>query len=1436
MRGIKKEKTPFVRVKSEKQETDLMVSNVDLLKQIAENTNKGNQLLSQLRTFFKKSDKKDLKVDKPFQYANKKLGLSVKKNKLEDNVVSIADNIQEIADFINELKGKDISRKDITSFTKISRKNESNNVTSLTKVNRKVGGDSLKNIELYTFKILTHLEKDSDKKSKKDGKAESKEIKITGLAKATQQFESIGNSIDKKAIRGLKTFQRQIEQMTEPKFIKNVTGLNAVLHNFSGKIAEISRQMSNAVISLKEFIRLIGLTAVSLMAPALEKGTKRFVDMFANVNSKIQENKKVTGPGITWKEMLVGLAIGLTAVVGSLLLVKFVSWKDVMKMLGFLAGLFGILSLFNISRRGIGHKNVVKNINRSRTGGTSIKGDNMLTAFAFGLAVLVIGLAAIREIDWKGPLIMVGFITALYAAIIIGNKLSGGVGPNKGMFGTALGVSLLVLAADAANEVFQKHELFDAFGFKIYGSPGTLGIITMVLALGLAARIGGGGGLRGMLGLSLAVGLLILCADAAGEVFVKTEERKILGVNWLGTVGTLGIIAFTYAMAGAIRYATGGKNPIGKYTVVYFVGSILAILYTVKRATKLVDKYGFNTVLGGAGVISGFTWIMSKVLADINIRMKGINKKGFLEKIGTMSLAILMLAGVVSLVMFVISKIDVSWNKLAQFGALSILMVGIFIGMNEYITRAKMTPAKVRNTRNTLLNIAGSFVALSIPMLILSEVDVSWKTMAQLGLSIIVLAGVAAAVGALDDIVTRGTKTMLKIAGSFAIMSISMRILSGVNVEWKTIGQMGAALLGLGLIAAALGIPVVAGLVGLGAGVLMALSASLLLVSLAMKKISESNISLKKVTNFVQSLKKLLQHIALITPAALVAMVGVVPISGVALASIAVAESLDKINKLTIDRKKITTFAESMKSLVKGINEVGLLDAIEAGKKSKEITKVAETSSKLGDSFKTIQEVNLQENTMPVFTKSIVELVDTFRTVKLDGIESQTQMISPVITAAKDYALALQSLQDVKIDETQTQAFCDSLGTFISTFSDELQITVGKMSQMEPGLEALSKIVSLPKQLAEGISSIANMNYIEYENKNGQLIEKDKRKLTDTEITKATTNFGTMLAALIEPINKLGSAKKGDIITIGKSSFTVAKKKQQENATELLKSIGESYQPFFDVTQSILDKAEILSDNTKSQNIIDNFGNLIGSLMTISDKLKKYQILEVEQTQRLKSFGEFSAAIKLNTAFEKDVTSYNRNSYNFFDNIVKIMERMESSTISAKSPKLDVINTFAEKLNNLKWDTINNGMTKVNKNVESIVKNINSLQLEKVIKFNDTLKYLSQNKTSDGIAECIAKIDELIGTIATYQEQEQNYKQAQITAEEESKALQKTIAAGAGKTIDSATLLAVLKTFANELQGLDVNAEIRNHEGAPIPVKVTEDWTNDTPNKFKSSN
>lgn len=1572
MRGIKKEKTPYVRVEKDKKDkklTDLSISNVDLLKQIAENTDKGNELLSQLGNIknSKKEKRDSLKLQKPIEYRNKKVDLSVKKSKIDDIAVSIADNVQLITDYVTsenrlndlsdekteppvitstdknigkslvksekkekpskldkvglskksriesvltnisdsisqiveilseKLTAKEAKGKDITSLSKISRKNESGGTTSLTKVSRKVGGDSLKNIELYTFKILKHLEKGISKTSKKEKKAESQEIKITGLAKASKEFESIGSNIDKKALRGMKSFQRQIEQMTKPRFVKNIKGLNAVMHEFSTKINEIARQMSSCVVSLKDFIRLIGLAAISMVAPALEKGTKKFVDMFSNVNSKLAESKKSTG-GATWKEMLVGLGIGITAVVGALLLVKFVDWNDIMKMLGFLAGLFGILSLFNLSRRGIAKKNVVKNIHRQIGGGTSIKGDNMLTAFAFGLAVLVIGLSAITEINWKGPLIMLGFITALYAAIIIGNKLSGGIGPNKGMFGTAAGIALLVLAAAAADEVFTKHLILDAFGLKLYGSPGTLGIIFFVLALGVGARIAGGGGFKGMLGFAIAIGILILCAEAAGEVFLKTEEKKIMGINWLGTVGTLGIIMFTYAMAGAIRYATGGKQKIGKYSVLYFVGAILSILFTIWAVTKLVEKYGFTTVMGGVLIVAGFTYGMSLIIRNINNQMKGIKKKQFLEKIGTMTIAMLMLAGSAVLVMWAISEINITWDRVLQFGLMILLMVGIFIAVNEYIDKRKMTPAKVEKVRNTLfqialsfavlsaplyiisliditweqiakfgvavigmvaifigmneylerskvsdkkinktiftlLKLAGAFVALSIPMVILSGVDVSWKTMAQIGAAVLGLGLVAVALGALESLVKKGTIMLMLLGVSFGIFSLSMMVLSGVDVSWETLAQMGVAILGLGLIAAALGIPVVAAFVGLGSAVLIVLGGALLVISFALSKISEYNISIKKVANFSASLGILVGAMALITPLAIIASLAVPPLAVISLAAIGISRALYSINKLDFKPKKMQDFVKAMQSLVKGITDVKIKHILEASVKAPMLTIIGLGAKSIATALWWVQNTGLKSGSISTFNESITSVVETFRNIKTDGIKEKVDSLQPVMAAAKDYAIAIQSLQDMTIDEAQTQAFCNSLSTFISAFDDEIQATVGKMDQMKPGLEALEKIVNLPKQLSEGITSIANMNFVEYENKNGQLVEKSKRKLTETEMVQAASNFGTMLSMLIDPIQKLGSAKTGDIVSLGNVSFKIADPLEQKAAYELIKAAGEAYQPFFDVTEAILDKAEVLCDNEKSQNIMNNFSNLIATLMTTSDKLKGYEMLTTDQTNRVKGFSDFASTIKLNTAFDKDLTKYNKNTYSFFDNVTKIMERMENSSVKSNSPKLDVINTFAEKINNMKWNTINDGLAKVNKNVEGIVKNINGLNLEKVVKLNDTLKFLSEDKTSNNIAQCIEKIDELIGTITTYQEKRENYEKAKIKSEEEAKALQQQIANNSGKTLDSSSLLAALKLWASG--GIDVNAEINNTENTAVPIKVVQDRNGTPPNSFK---
>lgn len=1483
MKGIRKQKVPVVKIE---QPEELPISNVELLKQIAENTEKTNTLLSQALS--ERSGKKGegLSIDKPLQFVNKRFQTRKTKIKLEEVLLTISDNIQKVVDyFIGEVQSEDI-----TSLTKVTKKTRK-------KRDDQIGGDSLKNIETYTHKILSTLqEKESPKRKKSEKKKAEVKITVKGLDQATKDFSSLGVNIDKKTVRAFKSLQRQIEQMAKPKFVKNLKGLNAVMHEFAGKISELSKHVAGAVISMKELIRVIGLTATALLMPALEKGLKRFTNMFESVNTKLGEarSKPKGGARFTWKEMLMGLAIGITAVVGSLIIIKYVDWKDVFKLLGFIAGLFTILSLFNLSRRGIPGR-PAKTISRSVT---KIKGDNMLTAFAFGLAVVVIGIAAIREIDWKGPLIMVGFITALYTVMIIGNKLMGGVGPGKGMFGFALGLGIIVLAIEAMDELFKKSYQVNipGIGMVLTGTIGTIGILTFIFALGLAARIAGGGGFKGMLGLALGIGILVLSAEAAGEVFISAKKYNVLGVNWIGTVGTIGLIIFTYAMAGAIRVATGGRQALRGGAVLAFVGSIMLILWAVKSTTKLVAKYGSETVLLASVILAGFTAVMSKILIHVNNSMKGIRWKDFLKRIAIMTGAILIISVSMGLLMYGLSKINMKWDSLWQFGILTFLMVGIFIGIHQYIRHAKLTPSevkktrnvilqialsflamsvpmfvlsyvdvswktfiqysvlvvgsvaifigihqyirhakltpkKVEETRNVLLNVAGSFIAFAIPMMMLNNVTVSWDTILQMGVAILFIGGIAWFVGeeSRSSLIRKGTLTLLLVSATFVIIATSMRILNGVDVSWKTLGQMGVTLLGLGLIAAALGVPVVGGLVLAGNLVLMALGASMVIVAFAMKKVSEANVSKEKVKVFAQSLKTLVQHIALITPAAIVATIAVVPLLAVATTTILIAKSLEKIASLDINSGKIKTFNESMKSLVNGFKNIGIKTAVEAGIKAKKLRSVADTSGKLAESLKSIQEADLNTTKVDEFNQSIKDITKTFKELDLKGLDEKTKLLEPVVKSAKDYALAIKEVSKIEIDSDKNTVFFKSIGEFVKTFDTTVQDTIGTMDKMEPGLNALSKIVSLPKQLADGISAIANMNYIEYENVKGQLVEKNRRKLKDDEITESMNSFGLMIGMLMEPIHKIGRAKHGDVINIGKSKIKIATESDVKRANEFFKNLGENYQPFFDATSTLLGKAEIMSDNTKTQNIIDNFGDLIGGMVTSSKRLKDYAILDEAVLKSLKNFNTFTESIRINPTFDKDLSKSNKQTYNFFDNVVKITERITDSKFDPKSAKLDVLNSFMDRLNDTKWNVIDSGLAKVNKNIENIVKNINNLQLEKVIRLNDTLKYLSENKTSDNIAEAVEKIDELIGTIHTYQEQEQNYKTAKIRSEQESRVLQEQISKNTGKSIDTATLQMLLTKLVNDLTGLSVSASI---EGEPIEVEIVQNKTGKSVNKY----
>ena len=73
------------------------------------------------------------------------------------------------------------------------------------------------------------------------------------------------------------------------------------------------------------------------------------------------------------------------------------------------------------------------------------------------------------------------------------------------------------------------------------------------------------------------------------------------------------------------------------------------------------------------------------------------------------------------------------------------------------------------------------------------------------------------------------------------------------------------------------------------------------------------------------------------------------------------------------------------------------------------------------------------------------------------------------------------------------------------------------------------------------------------------------------------------------------------------------------------------------------------------------------------------------------------------------------------------------------------LNSF---LNNLsdsaKWEIIHNNMTILNKNLKEIVSTINMVSLEKALALEKNIKLLSEKATTDGLAELIAKLQQMI--------------------------------------------------------------------------------------------
>lgn len=1180
------------------------------------------------------------------------------------------------------------------------------------------------------------LEKDNpskkDKKNKKEKEKPDKTKKLKGvekiknieentdnLSKFSKAIERMHDAFNHKLNRSLKIFTRLMQRMFDKKFQVSLKVTAASMNVLTTQLKSFSDTMKESVFNMKNFMKMIWLISLSLISPmfmgALASMEKFFKVLNSGISAKKEERKNKTYNSLLY------ISFGILALVGALLLVKYVSWKDLAMALGFLTALGLILRLF-VPKNGI---NVTKTITQNSNNISGYTNGGMLGMIAIGLAILVLTIAALAEVNWVPCLTLVAFILALYTVIAIGNKMTKGGNAMGGLPGFAFGLSLLVLVIVALGELTKQEWI--AAGF----------LVGFMFAVSLAVRLAGGG-IKGMFGFAVGITLLILCVVALGEITWKEWKAAAF------------LVAFIYGISLAIRNATSGKQVDMKK----FALSFLFVVTVTVLAIFILNKSGKGSYVNVAMFI---TMIASITLLYYFVWKKMGRMKSF-DKIDGYVKAMMKSMMFVALSVMIMSIFKPNFNTV-----LLLLSTVVSITMMYYVVGTKMKDIDFETVDEQIKGMIKNLLFISISVMLMSIFKPNFNTIILLITSMVAIASLYYFVDKLFKQMNFERTDMIvkSMAVSLLLISAALFIVGNSNINWKLFGILTLTIVSIVAIYAIVGIPAVASLVTLGSVVMLLAATSMLFIGITLSILSYIPINTKGINNFkesILSITKTLAGLLLYAPFALLASVMLLP---VALVSILLATTLLILSYINIDQKKITDYNNSLNSIIMNYNEIGLIKAAKVLAISIILLPVATLSLLFVGILKVISMININKNQIDVFGNSIYSIVNYYDKIgfkKSLKASATSVLLLPLVTTGLLYAKLLQEIGNTKISESQIDTFTKSLSMFIQSFSDEIIGTVGKMKKMGPGLKSLAQLVSISKGFADIVLEMSNLRYNEYEVKDGKLVLKSVRKVTDDDIKKVGINVGKLLGALIQPISIINSDSEyfdfgGGIRVV--NPFKKGWFGNKNKGADRISQIGNAYKSVFDGIKTINDSVGMLSDTNLMKSVNMSISSYLDNTMMIFTKLSKNPIPNQERFAALNSMNSFMTGFSINKEFmNSNMEKYNFNVYDYFDTLAKSMERIDSKNFSGGSTINDMT-AFVDRFDSFKWNNLNKGLRDANNGLSGIKNNINGIDLQKAILFKQTLEYMTKDTALKGITLLVEKLNELISGIVIYQEKQE---------------------------------------------------------------------------------
>lgn len=479
-------------------------------------------------------------------------------------------------------------------------------------------------------------------------------------------------------------------------------------------------------------------------------------------------------------------AIGITALVLSMLMIQFVPWEAGAKMLVFIAGL-GIALKFFSGPRGMGN---------SLT-------SNPMIGFGFGIGILTLALFAMSEVSFESIFKMVLFVGAIGLTMKLFNFDK--VGPANSMVGFAFGMGLMVLAVLAIDEidnmVLLKGVLF-------------IGALGLVMKLYNFDKMGPK---NSMISFAFGFGIMVLAMYAINELPWEALGKTLVFLGGLGLImklfkGTEG--ASFLMLAGGITLIAGAlwifkKANFTLIDALTFGGIVLglsaimvAIGIPVVAGLALTGALTMVAISAAALLSSLSLWAIS------NIKFNTDNILNFMLSAGILSVGFALLSitaglGLVGAGLFIpigiaallgaaalwdINKLEIDNNKIGIFmDSVSNLITGFALIAN---------PAALGVVGAVLfVPIAGSSLLGALVLALITKITIDLNKITIFGESVKKLVGVMNDLSGWDLVKTSAKSLLLlPILGSSLLAGVTLRLISGLNIDQGKIVTFGTTL------------------------------------------------------------------------------------------------------------------------------------------------------------------------------------------------------------------------------------------------------------------------------------------------------------------------------------------------------------------------------------------------------------------------------------------------------------------------------------------------------------------------------------------------------------------------------------------------------------------------------------------------------------------